>query len=405
MYWKSNSCLRSGFINILFPHSVQQPCQFWYIVNAKINLFLLPYEPKDRIQLKVCSPFLHHQQNCWLGNTRSRSGIPVLGNVRSRSDVPVLSRVCIYSREGLDLRRVQCLCQTGRMEHIFRSCLWGFQTVPSLLARKHALELITARFSLFLSPKLALSHLIESGLLKTWSGTMGRSSEGHGICSGCVPIMQVLNYCVCRTVWKVGFHLPLLHTALYNWVIAWAGDTFSHLGFLFFIIFWQETYAAEENPHSNCLWMTENQQNGSSVWLHSDQSEKGNRCSQLRFWKKALGVFGWMAETTEITMFQLLYKCKIVNKAYSLEIQSVFFSLMWAVIPVSWGGPSEFHLQLCVLQKNVFLQKLKCQAVRARRKLPLFQVIKTFPLYFVYTLSFYLYFLLSSTCCFKKIFL
>lgn len=191
MYWKSNSCLRSGFINILFPHSVQQPCQFWYIVNAKINLFLLPYEPKDRIQLKVCSPFLHHQQNCWLGNTRSRSGIPVLGNVRSRSDVPVLSRVCIYSREGLDLRRVQCLCQTGRMEHIFRSCLWGFQTVPSLLARKHALELITARFSLFLSPKLALSHLIESGLLKTWSGTMGRSSEGHGICSGCVPIMQL----------------------------------------------------------------------------------------------------------------------------------------------------------------------------------------------------------------------
>lgn len=147
--------MRSGFINILFPHSVQQFCQFWYTVNARINLFLLPYEPKDRIQLKVCSPVLRHQQNCWLGNVRSRSGVPVLRGV------------WIYSSEGLDMREFHVCTRQGVWEHILWNCLWGFQSVPSLLARKHALELITARFSLFLSPKLAVSHFIESGLLKT----------------------------------------------------------------------------------------------------------------------------------------------------------------------------------------------------------------------------------------------
>lgn len=157
----------------------------------------------------------------------------------------------------------------------------GDFSVPSLLASKHALVLVTARFSLFLSPKLALSHLIESGLLKTMVRQVGRSSEGHGICSGCVPILQVLSYCICRTVLKVRCHLPSLHTAL--WVTAWARETFTHLDFLFFILFWQEMHAAEEDPHSNCVRMTENQQNCSSVWLHSDQREKGNRCSQLRF--------------------------------------------------------------------------------------------------------------------------
>lgn len=62
---------------------------------------------------------------------------------------------------------------------------------------------------------------------------------------------------------------------------------------------------------------------------------KGKQMFATEILKESSGVFGWMAETTEITMFQLLYKCKIVKKAYNLEIQSVFFRLMWAVIPVS----------------------------------------------------------------------
>lgn len=89
---------------------------------------------------------------------------------------------------------------------------------------------------------------------------------------------------------------------------------------------WQEMYLAEEDPHSNCFGMTEQQQSCSSILPYSEQSAKGNRCSQLRFRKKAFGVFGWVGETTEITTLQLLYKCKIVNRAYDLEMCRVWLS-------------------------------------------------------------------------------
>lgn len=77
------------------------------------------------------------------------------------------------------------------LEHIFQNCLGEFQSFPSLLARKHASDLTAARLSLFLSPKLALSYLISSGLLKTVVRRSRQEHRMHGICSGRVPAVQV----------------------------------------------------------------------------------------------------------------------------------------------------------------------------------------------------------------------
>lgn len=117
------------------------------------------------------------------------------------------------------------------MEHIFQNCLREFQSFPSLLARKHTSDLMAARLSLFLSPELALSYLIQSGLLKTMVRHSRQEHRMHGICSGCVPAVQVSSveskmssaFCAYLRTLEFLHGLGMLFQSSISFLLSWQG--------------------------------------------------------------------------------------------------------------------------------------------------------------------------------------
>lgn len=225
---------------------------------------------------------------------------------------------------GCGDERIPHLYGMGSMEHILRNRLWGFLECSKPASQKACFRADHCQAFSFL---LNLRYVIWYGLvcLKPCSASVSRSTE----CVASVVAVFPSRRWLARVHLSDGAEdqIPSSFSAYtcVELLNSCMGSVRFH-SWVCFSLSWQEMYIAEEDPHSNCFGMTEQQQNCSSILPYSEQSAKGNRCSQLRFRKKAFGVFGWVGETTEITTLQLLYKCKIVNRAYDLEMCRVWLS-------------------------------------------------------------------------------
>lgn len=235
---------------------------------------------------------------------------------------------------------------------------------------------------------------------------MGRSREGHGTCSGCVPIMQVFSYCVCRTVLKV--RCICLHCILLSALSLGLGILFHTL------VSFPLSFSGKkcmQQKRTLILIVSEWLKMSRNAALYDYIQTRGKRETDVHNWDFERKLWSVWMDGGNHRNNNVPTSVKLQNSKQSLQSGNIVCVLQADVgcnsCQLRWPSRISFAV-MCLLQKNVFLQKLKCQAMTTmramRRKLPVFQVIKIFLLY-VYTLSFYLYFIFSSICCFKIMFL